>query len=270
MDLQKLIDQGPNIAVIIEGTSWRLDDTVDALVASEDWDLIGRLLVSASEISARPLVQKLVEREVYTPLAIAACMRRQPRRPGEGAAGGGGGAASRIFRDINAEDAEKGVPDYIRTDIEEMSKTATQTRASSMARDAAMDRDPTRQYIIDQIAPKMRESEEAINAMIAIARASAWDETRRTAALKVANDSLAVARLARGQRTEDIREISRIALLSQVAETFAREMGKSFKQYADDKDADALRFIAEHHPDEQYKDTARQWAESIEGQSAPE
>lgn len=265
MTLQELVGESRAIRTVVEGTGWKLDEAIDAVVASENWDLAARLLVSAAEISARQLAQKLLQKEAYEPLAIAACFRRQPRRPGEGAVGGGG-VSRRIFRDIDAEDGAKGVPDYIQADIEEMANTATQTRTSAMAREAMMDRDPTRQYIIDQIAPKMPTSGAAMNAMIAIARASAWEETRRTAALKVANDPISVSRLARDLRTDDILAVADMALLDAVAETFAKEMGKHFQAYADAKDAKAVRFIADHHPDEKFKASAEQWAEVLEKQ----
>lgn len=266
MDLADLRKHGRTIETIVEGTSWQLEDAIDRLVDSGDEDLAGRLLVSAAEISARQLAQKLLAREAYGPLAVAACLRRQPRRPGEGASGGGG-VARRIFRDIDSEDDAKGVPDYIRSDIEEMASSAASARSSAMARDALMDRDPIRQYIVDSIAPKMPHSEAAMDAMVAVARASAWEETRRTAALKLANDPISVGRLARSLRTDDITDICRTALLTQVAETFSREMGKHFQAYADARDAEALEFIATHHPDQRFRDSATQWAEAVKRQA---
>ena len=261
MDLKEIVSYARWIEAVVDGTSWQLDDIVKAIVETENWDLAGRLMVSGSEIAARQLAQKLFEREVWEPLVIAACLRRQPRRPGEGSSGGG--VSRNVFRDIDAEDGAKGVPEHIRAEIEEMSKGADQTRASAMTRDAMMDRDAIRQYIVDNISPRMPHSAGAMDAMVAIARASAWDETRRTAALKVANEPISVARLCRELRTDDILEICRMALLTQVAETFAREMGKSFQAYADAKDAAALDFIAAKHPDDRFKDSAKQWAEAV-------
>lgn len=262
MDLSDLVTHAKIIEIVVEGTSWQLDETIDAVVASGNWDLAGRLLVSASEISARQLAQKLLAKEAYEPLAIAACFRRQPRRPGEGAVGGGG-AARRVFRDIDAEEGDKGIPDYIRADIEEMAKTADQTRTGAMMREAAMDRDPIRQYIVDNLAARMPTSEAAMNAVVAIARASAWEETRRTAALKVANDPISVSRLARDRRTEDILALTKTAVLKAVGETFAKEMGKHFQAYTDARDVAAMRFLAEHHPDPRFRDSARQWAQAL-------
>lgn len=262
MDLQELIGHSRTIEIVVEGAGWELDETIDAVVESGDWDLAARLLVSAADIPARQLAKKLLAKEAYAALAIGACFRRQPRRPGEGA--GGGGIATRVFRDVDAEDGSKGVPDYIQADIQEMAKTAAQTRSSAMSRDAVMDRDPIRQYIVDNLSPKMATSEMAMDAMIAIARASAWEETRRTAALKVANDQICVGRLARDGRIDDIEAVSRMALLEAVAETFAREMGKSFQSYVDAKNSAALRYIAEHHSDPKFKDSAGQWADAVE------
>jgi hypothetical protein len=263
MNPQDLIRSAQVISVIVEGSSWQLDELVDKVVDSGDWDLVGHLLVSASEISARQMATKLVAKEAYEPLAVAGCLRRQPRRPGEGAVGGGGGVSRRIFRDVDAEDDGKGVPEHIRADIEDMSSTADATRASAMSREAAIDRDPIRQYIVDSIAPRLPFSEDAMNALVAIARASAWEETRRAAALKLANEPISVNRMAAALRTEDIVDIARTALLGRVSETFAREMGKYFQAYADKKDATALDFIAEHHPDQRFKDSARQWADAV-------
>jgi hypothetical protein len=266
MDLQELVTRGNIIETIVEGKGWRLEEVIAEVVDSGDLDLAGRLLVSAAEVSARQLAQKLIASEAYEPLAIAACFRRQPQRPGGGGSAGGG-MARRVFRDVDAEDDAKGVPEYIMAEIEEMASSAASARNSAMARDAQMDRDPIRQYIVDSIAPRMPHSEAAMNAMVAIVRASAWEETRRTAALKVANDPISVARLARNLRTDDIVHVCRMALLTQVAETFCREMGKSFQGYADAKDAEALAFLAEHHPDERFRDSAAQWAEAVKRQS---
>ena len=265
MDLADLVRHGRTISGIVEGSSWTLEEQIAEVVASKDWDLAGRLLVSAAEISARTLARALLDADAYEPLAIAACLRRQPRRPGEGGSGGGAGVAGRIFRDIDAEDGAKGVPDFIRADIEEMAKTASQTRMGAMTREAMMDRDPIRQYILDNIGPKMPTSEMATDAMVAIARASAWEETRRTAALKVANDPISVSRLVRGLRTDDILAVCEMALLEAVAETFAREMGRAanFKGFADAKDAKALQFIAQHHPDPTFKERGQQWADAV-------
>ncbi|MDI9583539.1 MAG: hypothetical protein QM473_04910 [Acidobacteriota bacterium] len=268
MDLQKLVAQAATIETIVEKPGWRLDETIDELVESGDWDLAGRLLVSASEIPARQLAKKLVDKRAFEPLVVAACLRRQPRRPGEGASGGGGAVASRVFRDIDADNDAAGIPDYIRTDIEEMAKSAAATRATAMSKDAAVDRDPIRQYIIEQLAPLMATTEEAMNAVVVIARASAWEETRRTAALKVANDELCVTRLCRALRTDDILDIARMALLEAVSVTFAKEMGKFFKGFSDNRDVKALEFIAKHHPAEQYRDTAKQWVEALQKQGA--
>jgi hypothetical protein len=265
MTLQELVKHGPVIGIIVEGTGWQLEEKIEEVVAEGDADLLSRLLVSAAEISARQLAKQLVEKEMYEPLAVAACLRRQPRRPGEGATGGGG-MSRRIFRDVDSEEGARGVPDYILSDIEEMSKSADMTRASAMGREAAMDRDPIRQYIVDNLAPRMPTSEAAANAMIAIARSSAWEETRRTAALKVANEPITVARLVRGLRTEDIIEVCHMALLTQVAETFAREMGRNFQAFADAKDVKALQFMAEKHPDERFRDTAAQWVTALTAQ----
>ncbi len=265
MDLQTLITSASTIRTIVEGTGWKLDESIDEVVASRDWELAGRLLVSAAEVSARQLAQKLVAAEAYTPLAIAACFRRQPRRHGEGTAGGG--VSRNVFRDIDAEADAKGVPDYIRADIEELAKTADQTRSSAMSREAAMDRDAIRQYIIDQLGPRLPHSEAAMDAMVAIVHASAWEETRRSAALKVANDPISVARLARGLRTADLVVVAEMALLKAVAETLAREMGKHFKPFSDARDIAALRFMAENHPDPKYRETAAQWVEALEKQA---
>jgi len=267
VDLHRLIQEAQTIETVIDGSSWRLDETIDAVIASEDWDWAGRLLVSAGEIAARQLVAKLLEKEAYVALATAACLRRQPRRPGEGAVGGGGQVAARVFRDIDAEEGGAGVPDYIRADIDEMAKGASQNRASALARDAEMDRDPIRQYIVDNLARKMSASEAAMDAVVVIARASAWEETRRTAALKLANDELCVTRLAKALRSEDIAAVCEEALLGVVAENFAKAMGKHFQDYIEKKDAIGLRFIAEHHPAAQYKESAAQWAEEVEGGS---
>ena len=176
---------------------------------------------------------------------------------------GGVGVARRIFRDIDAEDDGKGVPEHIRADIEELSSTAEATRASALSREAAMDRDPIRQYIVDNLAARLPFSEAAMEALVAIARASAWEETRRSAALKLANEPITVNRLASALRTEDIVDIARTALLGKVSETFAREMGKYFQGFADKKDVAALEFIAENHPDERFKTAARQWVEAL-------
>lgn len=262
MNLQELVEKSGMIGTIIEGSSWKLDEAIDAVIASEDWDLAARLVVSGAEISARQMAKKLLERDAYEPLAVAACFRRQPRRPGEGASRGGG-IGRKVFRDLDAEDDAKGVPDYIRDDIEEMAKSAQHARAGAMTRDAMMDRDPIRQYIVDKIAARTPTSEGAMNALVAIARASAWEETRRTAALKLANDPISVGRICRQLRIDDVVAVVDAALIGAVGESFAKELGKQFQDLVDRKDERALRFLAEHHPDEKFRESAGQWADEV-------
>lgn len=256
MDLQKLAAYGHSIGVIIEGTAQGgLDRAMARIIENEDWDLAGALMLTASEISVQPMVRKLLEREVYEPLVLAACLRRQLRRPGEGV---GKGVSGRVFRDWDAEEDGAPVPEHIRMEAEEMTRAANQTRSAMTLRAAEVDRDPIRDAIVSRIAQKLATSDLALEALLTIVKASAWEETRRNAAMKLANHALSISRLARALRTADMIAIAGASGLSAVAANIAKSMHGQFEQLKAAADKQALEFIASNHPDEGAKALARQ------------
>jgi len=260
MDLQKLAEYGRHIEKLMEGkVAWELDRALELVVEKEDWELLGHLLLTASEVSAQRLVRKLLELEVYEPLVWAACLRRQPRRPGEGARRGG--VARRIFRDWEAEEDSASIPEHIRADAEEISKQAEETRSAMMVQAAEVDRDPMRDYIVTHLAEKLATSEEALEALLVVVRASAWEETRRTAALKVANNTLAVSRLARELRSADLLAVAEASTLGAVAGNMATALGQYIDELKAAGDEKGLAFIAEHHPKAATKALAKQTLE---------
>ncbi len=257
MDVQELARYGRHLEHLIEGTvTWELDRAVDRVVEQQDWELLGHVLLTAAEVSAQRIIAKLLELEVYEPLVWAACLRRQVRRP-QGVAGATG-VSRRVFRDWDAEENAQGVPEHIRADAEELSKQAEQTRAAMLQRAAEVDRDPIRDHIIARLADRLATSPAALDALLVITKASAWEETRRGAALKIAAHPMSVSRLARELRSADLIAVADASGLSAVAANIAKVMGSYLDQFKAAGDDRALAFLAEHHPEDATKAAAAQ------------
>lgn len=258
MDANKLLQYSRDIPPLVEGIPpWRVEPALHHLFEAEEWELIGVLLLCVAEPTARQIVNRLLDVRQYGPLTIAACLRRHIRtqpyvlRSGQG-------IAARVFRDIDVDGEDSaGVPEHILEDIRDMAEAAQRTREAQLLRSEGMDRGPMRDFIINRLAERMVTDEEAVEALVVIARAAAWEETRRAAAMKVANHRPAVEKLARELRTEDLIEITRSSELEAVARNIASAMAKHLEKLKEAGDEAGLEFIAEHHPDEEVRSAAR-------------
>jgi len=256
MDFSTIGKYGTQIEHVMEAaTSWHTDKAVQAMLDNDDLDLIGALLLTCSEVSARPLVQALLDREAYEPLSLAACLRRQQRRFAD--TGGGGVGGKRIFRDFEAEDNAEGIPEHIRAEAEDISRSADASRTMAVRRDAEFDRDPTRDYIVNQVAEKLATAPGALEALVVTAKCSAWEETRRAAAMKVATHDLSVRRLAAALRSADLIAIAQAAALASVANKIAVAMTYYWEKLLEAQDRPAGEFIAEYHPEEGWRNAAK-------------
>ncbi len=239
-----------------EGTvNVEVDSAIDKLMADQQWDLIGLVLLTAAEVSARRLVDRLLAQEVLDPLIPAACLRREVRRgPMAGPATLGGGA---IFRDFEADDNGAGVPDFIREEAQAIAEQANQSRRIAAMKEAERDRDAIRARIVDQLAERLNTSEEALRALMIIARCSLWEETRRTAAMKLANNKVLLGRLTREGRHQDLLTIARASgsrgVQSRIAEALASAMPPPDAPIY----REVLELIAEHHTDGETRAAAR-------------
>ena len=256
MQLTTFAQYGDQIQTLIAAaTSSQVQSTVDQLIDQEQWELLGTLLPTVSEVAARRIVTGLIEKQVYEPLAPAACLRRQLRPTVSAVATGG--IAGRVFRDFDAEDDTAGVPEHILADAQEMSQAADRQRQSAVQRDARVDRDPVRAYIVGQLAKQLGDGS-AREVMLTIIKASAWEETRREAALKLVNHKPSVQQLLADQRSEDLIAVSNATGLQAVATTMATSLGEKLPEWEQAGDSHALEFVAENHPDADIRAAAQQ------------
>lgn len=241
---------------LAEGTvSVEVDSAIDTLMADEQWELLGLLLLTAAEVAARRLVDRLLAAEVLDALIPAACLRREIRRSGpSGPAGLGGGA---IFRDFETDDSGPGVPDHIREEAEAITAQANQSRRIAAQKEAERDRDAIRVRIVDQLAERLNTSEEALRALMVIARTSLWEETRRTAAMKLATSKVVLGRLTREGRHEDLLAIARASGSRGVQSRIAEAIAPAMPEPSAPGYREALELVGEHHPDGETRVAAR-------------
>jgi len=254
MHLDILSQYSQQVKAMMEATtSSDVQEALDRLVEDEQWDLLSHLLPTATELAARRTVDQLLKHNQYGPLAWAACLRRQPRRPGLEAATT---VPSRpILRDFEAEEDTEGVPEHIMAEAQEMSDTAAQRREVSRRKAAQVDHDPIRDLIIRQLADRLPQSD-AGQALLTIAKACPFAHTQREAAMKLANHKQWMQQLARARRTSDMIAISNAARLQAVAQNIAQAMSQDMAQLQQDSDEAAIGFIAENHPDREMRQAA--------------
>lgn len=236
------------VSTLIEGAmGGDVDNAIELLMTEEQWDLIAQVLITASEVSARRLADALLSAEIIDPLIPAACMRRELRRGvSHGPATLGGGA---IFRDFEADDDGPGVPDHIREEAEAITASANESRRIARAKEAARDRDSIRSRIVDKLAERVATSEAALFGLATIARASAWEETRRSAALKLANNKVAMGQLLRAGRHADLVAIADASGSAGVQTRIADAMAGAMPETTAPAYRSVLELIAEHHSD---------------------
>jgi hypothetical protein len=224
MDTSQLSRYGRIVQTVIgSGIRADVERAADRLVAEQAWDFCGPLLTTASELGARVLVARLMEQHVYAPLAYAAAMRRQLKRAevlSKKAA-----MSRRVFRDIDTETEAKAVPDHIQAELDDLATGAEEARDIADRREAQRDACPVRSLIVNELAGAMLKSDEALDAMVAIVRASAFEDTQRSAALKIVTHPSALKRLGETRRVEDLTSVALAARLDSAAETVAGIIG---------------------------------------------
>ncbi len=254
MDLDILSRYASQINAMIEAaTSRDVEQALDRLIDDDRWDLLTRLLPTASELAARRAVARLLQHEEYESLAWVVCLRRQPRQAGLEPA-----TASPIrpmLRDFDAEEDTEAVPEHIMVEAQEISASAAQRRSVSIRKSAQVDHDPIRDLIIKQLADRLPDTG-AGQALLAIVKACPFAHTQREAAMKLANHKQWVQHLAHAQRSTDLIAISDTARLQAIAQNIAQVMGQYLAQLQQNGDEAAIDFIAENHPDHEIRQAA--------------
>ncbi len=256
MDPQVLIDWSTQIETLMEGNLEKhVRDALEGLIEAEHWELLSHIMLTGPEFTVRRLTDTLIEHEVYEPLVMGACLRREIRRSTPTAPSGLG--RKRIFRDFEApEEGEAGVPDHIMREAEAISDAADQQRRIAARKEAELDRDPVRQHIVDRIGELLNTSEEAMEAMIAIARASYFEETARSAAMKLGNSKIVMGRISRAGRIADMIAVGEASGSQAVHTIIARNLADSMPDSSHPSYRPALEHVADHHPDEKTRRAA--------------
>ena len=157
--------------------------------------------------------------------------------------------ARRAFRDIDAEDKESGVPEHILQEAQDIAESAEASRLTALSREAGVDRDALREFIVTELAKRLNTDPQAGEALVVIARASAFEDARRTAALKLANHDLTMQRLAREGRGADMIAVADNSGLESVRTNMARALGPVLGAMRAQQDWASLRWAGKHHPD---------------------
>ena len=257
MDLRKLARYARRIEHIMEGTlEWEMRHGIDALVANEDWELMSVMMLTAAELPAHRMAERLLENEQYLQLVLPACFRRQIRRPEILSSGS---MKRRAFRDIDGVDIddEAGIPEHIREMAEEISEASERTYQTALQRELQEDRDGIRDFIVTSLGDELLVSADAVNAMVLISCCAVWEDTRRMAALRVANSQPTVRKLVAAGRANELVQISHASDMEAVAHNIAAALTDLVPQFIEDKNAVALKFIAENHPDGEVRNSAR-------------
>lgn len=257
MDPQVLIDHSGRIKTLMEGNlEQHVREALTKLIEAEQWELLSHLTLTGSEFSVRRMVNMLIECEKFEPLVAGACLRREISRAQPSAVSGLG--AKRIFRDFEAPDeGEAGVPDHIMEEAKDISRLADQSRRIAAGKKAELDRDPVRQHIVDGLAELLNTNEDAMDAMIAIARSSAFEETARSAAMKLGNNKIVMGRISRAGRVADMIAVGDASGSQAVHTIIARNLADSMPESSHPSYRAALEHVAEHHPQEQVQRAAK-------------
>jgi len=255
MAISQLDDYGRIVQVMVgSGTRAEAEKAVARLAADQAWDFCGPLLVASAELGARMLIAKLLEAEAYAPLAYAAAMRRQQKRAEVMTKKVA--MSRRVFRDIDGEAEGKGVPDHIQAELDDLAATAEEARDIADRREAERDACPVRALIISELSDRMLKSDEALDAMVAVVKASAFEDTRRSAALKIVTHPNALKRLQAAGRVDELVVVALAARLDSAAETVAKLLTERVDEIIADGSAATLKLLAKHHPDPTVRERA--------------
>ena len=258
MDLTPLLQSGRRVQYLIQGAAVgrEVDAAIEDLVGKGEWRLLGEMLLTASEVSGYRILDCLMDNEQYEALALAACLRRQPARRGVGPQRRG--IAKRVFRDFDETDEDAHIPSEIVAEAEDISQAADRSRDAADRRESELDRDPMRDRIVNRLAEKLVESDRALEALVAVVRASAFEDTRRGAALKIGNHAPSVRKLAEAGRTGDLVAVAEGSGLASVAGNVSKAMMDQDVTKVRADDTAALGLLAKHHPDESVRQKAKE------------
>jgi len=141
------------------------------------------------------------------------------------------------------------VPDHIREEADAITASANESRRIASAKEAALDRDSIRSRIVDKLSERAATSEDALFGLATIARASAWEETRRSAALKLAANKVAMGQLLRAGRHADLLAIAESSGSAGVRTRLADAMAGAMPAPDAPEYRDILELISDHHSD---------------------
>jgi hypothetical protein len=248
MDLAHLSTHAGSIRSLFEGLLENdLDNALKRLLAAAQWETLGLLAIAANEVPARRIITQLLAHERFAELVWPACFRRQVRK--QEIIFATPGRAQRVLRDIDAEEDEAGIPEHILQEAQDIAESADGSRMAALSREAGIDRDPLRELIVNGIAEKLNTSELAAEALMVIAKTGAFEDARRAAALKLANNDLVMRRLARDGRGADMIMVANNSGLGSVRANIARALGPVLGALRQQQDWDSLRWAGANHPD---------------------
>ena len=249
-----------DIPTLVDGVTPRqVEPVIEALRAAQQWELMAACVISAAEIPARLMINCLLDNGQYRALAMAACLRRQQRRMDRTSTGAG----ARTFRDWDAETGAEGIPEHIQSDMEEMTTSASARIQVASFQAAEVDRDPLREYIVTHLAERISREAEALRALIIIARASAWEETRRTAAMKIANNKRMVEKMVSSGWIRPLVEVAASTNLESARKNIAKQMAARLDDFIGGSDRLALEFLVEHWDDAAGKARAQEALDNL-------
>lgn len=248
MDLSALSQYASSARTLFEGLlEVEMDAAIDRLAGAEQWELLATIAITANELPARRIVNRLLVAERFAELVLPACWRRQVRR--QEVIMANPARARRAFRDIDAEEDAAGIPEHILQEAQDIADTADSSRMAALSREAGVDRDPLREFIVNEIAKKLNTSELAGEALMVIAKIGAFEDARRAAALKLNNNEIVMRRLAREGRGADMIVVANNSGLESVRTNVARALGPVLGAMRAQQDWDSLRWAGKHHPD---------------------
>lgn len=248
MQLEDLSQHGADVRTLFEGLlEIELDNALERMVTAGQWELLATLAITAAEVPARRIVNRLISEQRFAEMVLPACLRRAVRR--QEVIMPSPSRSKRIFRDFDAETDESGVPEHILQEAQDISESADSSRMAALSREAGIDRDPLRELIVNEIAKHLNTSEAAGEALMTIAKAGAFEDARRSAALKLNNNEIVMRRLAREGRGADMIVVANNSGLESVRTNVARALGPVLGAMRAQKDWDSLRWAGRNHPD---------------------
>jgi hypothetical protein len=248
MQLENLSQHGADVRTLFEGLlEIELDNALERMAKAEQWELLATLAITAAEVPARRIVNRLIAEQRFVEMVLPACFRRAVRR--QEVIMASPSRAKRIFRDFDSETDVSGVPEHILQEAQDISESADSSRMAALSREAGIDRDPLRELIVNEIAKHLNTSEAAGEALMTIAKAGAFEDARRSAALKLNNNEIVMRRLAREGRGADMIVVANNSGLESVRTNVARALGPVLGAMRAQKDWDSLRWAGKNHPD---------------------